>query len=169
MDKALLLLGIATLVVATLTFLQGRAAERRALEARDTVWQREQIDGTWNFRHSGSTSISEVKIVLTVDGVTEQAQCEELQPNTNFPVPNREHTLALTEAVEAETEYQRQLSRYENPEPIDIGFLGAKLPQPPGIPPLPLFGVNLTTSAVITWRHPSGAPGTYQMDWRQSY
>lgn len=171
MEFFLGIVGLATLLFAFLTWLQGRANERRRLEARDVVWSRELKDDKWQFSHSGSTAISEVKIVLTVNGKSEISTTDELRPLTPLVAESRAHANLLHEVREADAEYEREYEEWLNPEPEPdryiTGFPVAQFLTDPE--PMSRMQMNASISARITWRYPSGVPGTHEMTWVEAY
>lgn len=165
-----IVIGLATLLFAFLTFMQGRGTERRALEARNVVWSREQIDGDWHFQHSGSTSVSEVMIVLTVDGKSEITRADTLAPNTPLLAKNAEHSDTKAVADEQDAEYDAEVEEFNSPSTRRVGDGPFSIDIPiMKVPPLPRMAWKVECSAIITWRYPSGVPDIHEAKWVEVY
>lgn len=163
-------IGLATLLFAFLAFMQGRANERRALEARNVVWSREQINGDWHFRHSGTMAVSEVKILLTVDGKSEITRIDNLQPDTTVLTNNSEHSIIKASADAQDAEYDAEVDAYNTPSTrrVGSGLFAMEIPMMK-VPPIPRMVWKVECSAIITWRYPSGVPDIHEAKWVEEY
>lgn len=160
------------------TLLLMRASERRALEARDAVWSRELTNAGWSFQHSGSLPLSDVKIVFTIDGITEISRFDTVRPHTPVLAVNSEHERTITLMDERHAEHAREVEAAENPPSMTLPhptIEGLRIPIP-GVPThfstrpaLPVFPIKADMNAIITWRYPSGAPDTQEIAWTETY
>lgn len=150
--------------------LIARRTEARSLEARDVTWTREITNEGWLFAHTSTRPISEVKIILTVDGTSEIARAETLFPNTPLLAHNEEHRNTQYRADEEDAEYEHALNAFNTPSTrtIRTGIHSFEIPDIK-TPPFPRPAWKLDCSAIITWRYPSGVPDTYEMVWTQEY
>lgn len=164
--------GIAALgtFVGLLTWLIARRTETRSLEARDVTWTREITNEGWHFTQTSTRPISEVKIILTVDGKSEITRAETLHPHTPLMVASEEHETTQASANEEGARYERELRDFQTPatRTIETGMFNFEIPEIKS-PPFPRPAWSAHCSAIITWRYPSGVPDTYEMVWTQEY
>lgn len=168
-------MGIATLVLAAagvaagvgswyVTWLFGRRAEKRAIEARDIVWSPRAADGGFEFMHGGSAAARRVFVTLIVQGMASTGSTDSVAPGEWFAVHNDGYAEHVASSRAAHAEYNERLeaarlrkptsSLFQAPSYVEIGMM-----EPIDMP--------VDVKAVIVWAYPSGTSDRQELSWKE--